>query len=206
MKDAAHYLKPLVEPSQKRAKETYRSLLSAAQDILSESGIEALNSNAIVERAGLTAPAFYRYFENKHIILAVLGRQLMDAQNAVTENILSTDDLSSEGVLEQTEKLLRQTLETTEAFKGGYALMVSLRAIPALSAIRISSHRYVTTLLTERYLESNPGVARDDAYDRFRLANEIGYACVEMLLEADECDRDRVIGRTAHAIRAVLRR
>lgn len=204
MKDAAIYLKPLVEPSQKRAKETYRSLLRAAQEVLNEGGIEALNSNAIVEQAGLTAPAFYRYFENKHSILAVLGRQLMDTQNAIAENTLSLDGSAEGGFLEQTEILLRKTLEVTEAFKGGYALMVSLRAIPALRPIRLSSHSYVAQRLTDRYLDVYPDVVPDDAYDRFRLAIEIGYACIEMLLETDECNRERVIARTAVAIRAIF--
>ena len=204
MKDAAIYLKPLVEPSQKRANETYRSLLRAAQEVLSEGGIEALNSNAIVEQAGLTAPAFYRYFENKHSILAVLGRQLMDTQNAIAENTLSLDGSADGGFLEQTEILLRKTLEVTEAFKGGYALMVSLRAIPALRPIRLSSHSYVAQRLTDRYLDVYPDVVPDDAYDRFRLAIEIGYACIEMLLETDECNRERVIARTAVAIRAIF--
>jgi len=204
MKDAALYSKPLVEPSQERAKETYRSLLQAAQEILGEEGFEALNSNAIVERAGLTPPAFYRYFENKHSILAVLGRQLMNAQNAVVGELLSRADGTASHAFEETCSLLKKTLETTETFKGGYALMVSLRAIPALREIRLSSHNYVATLMTERYIEINPDVARDDAYDRCRLANEIGYACVEMLLETAECDRDRVIARTAKAIGAVL--
>lgn len=206
MKDVPFSVKPLVKPSQKRAKETYRSLLDAAQRILSEDGLEALNSNAIVELAGLTAPAFYRYFENKHGILAVLGSQLMDAQNAVVEEMLAHDRKRDMSFLEQTDALLRQTLDVTEEFKGGYALMVSLRAIPSLRTIRLSSHTHVATLLTERYLEINPDVTRDDAYDRCRLASEIGYACVEMLLETSECNRERVIERTAEAIRAVLRR
>ena len=196
--------KPVVEPRQKRAKATYRGLLAAAQKILNEQGLEALNSNAIVELAGLTAPTFYRYFEDKHAILAVLGRELMDTQNAILETA-STDILEGpEELTARTKALLWQTLEITEAFEGGYALMVSLRAIPSLRPIRLSSHTHVARFLTGRYLELYPDAASDDAYDRCRLAVEIGYASIEMLLETSECDRERVIGRTADAIHAVL--
>lgn len=205
MKNSALYTTPLVEPTQKRAKETYRSLLRAAQEIIAGEGFEALNSNAIVERAGLTPPAFYRYFENKHSILAVLGRQLMDAQNAIVEELLSHDGWTGRNALDETRTLLRETLKATETFKGGYALMVSLRAIPALREIRLSSHTHVATQMTDRYLELNPGTDRGEVYDRFRLTSELGYACVEMLLETDECDRDRIIDRTAIAITSVLR-
>jgi AcrR family transcriptional regulator len=204
MKSSAIYTTPLVEPTQKRAKETYRSLLRAAQEIIAEDGFEALNSNAIVDRAGLTPPAFYRYFENKHSILAVLGRQLMDAQNAIVGELLSRDGWTGKRALEETRSLVRGTLKVTEGFKGGYALMVSLRAIPALREIRLSSHSHVAAQMTERYLEIDRNADRAEIYDRFRLASEIGYASVEMLLETDECDRERIIGRTAEAIRAVL--
>lgn len=196
--------KPVVEPRQSRSKATYRSLLAAAQKILVEDGLEGLNSNAIVERAGLTAPAFYRYFEDKHAMLAALGRNLMNAQNAVLETALADDAELPGALVDQTRALLWRTLKVTEAFEGGYALMVSLRAIPALRSIRLESHTHVAQIMAERYLEANPHIPRDEAYDRCRLANEIGYACVEMLLETDECDRARVVDRTAKAIDAVL--
>ena len=203
MKDMTFATRPLVEPRQKRAKETYRSLLGAAQEILSQEGLEALNSNAIVERAGTTAPSFYRYFENKHGILAVLGTQLMENQDEVVLEGLGAMQATGD-TTGQAEALLWRTLEVTEAFEGGYALMVSLRAIPALQTIRLASHHMVASRLADRYLQLRPDVPRDEAYDRCRLANELGYACMEMLLETSDCDRERVIRLTAEAINTVL--
>jgi len=115
--------KPVVEPRQSRSKATYRSLLAAAQKILVEEGLEGLNSNAIVERAGLTAPAFYRYFEDKHAMLAALGRNLMNAQNAVLETALADVAELPGALVDQTRALLWRTLKVTEAFEGGYALI-----------------------------------------------------------------------------------
>ena len=69
-------------PTQPRAKKTYESLLRAAQEILSASGYDGLTSNSIVAHAGLTPPAFYRYFGDKHMLLHVLAQRLLDAQNA----------------------------------------------------------------------------------------------------------------------------
>ena len=64
-------------PRQARAKETYERLLDAAQDILVEQGFEAVTSNTIVERVGMTPPAFYRYFPNKQAVFVELGQRLM---------------------------------------------------------------------------------------------------------------------------------
>ena len=64
-------------------KKTIDRLLEAAQDILIESGVEALNSNAIVLRAGVTPPTFYHYFSNNHALLEELGVRMMQEQSEV---------------------------------------------------------------------------------------------------------------------------
>ena len=197
--------KPVVEPRQRRAKATYRALLAAAQKILSEQGLEALNSNAIVEVAGMTAPTFYRYFEDKHAILAVLGRELMDLQNAALEAAAPGAPAEPESLTDLTKGLLWRMLEVTELFEGGYAVMVSLRAIPSLRPIRLESHTYVSEIMTDQYMQVFPDVPREEVYDRCRLACEISYSTIEMLLETSECDRERIIGRAADAVYTALR-
>ncbi len=182
----------------------YGSLLLAAQLILSEEGIEALNSNAIVERAGASTPSFYRYFKNKHAILAVLGGQLMERQNDVVRELVSSWNGEGANFVNQVTTLLRKTLEVTESFQGGYALTMALRAIPELRSIRLDSHKRISNMLVKQAMELNPQLSRKEAYDRCRLANEMGYACVELLLETDECNRERIIGLTAKAIYSIF--
>ena len=70
-------------PAGQDGKTTREALLEAAQNILADQGLEALNSNAIVEKAGVTPPTFYHYFSNKHAVLRELGVRMMDAQNEV---------------------------------------------------------------------------------------------------------------------------
>ena len=57
-------------------------LVEAAQAILAEAGVEGVNSNAVVVRAGLTPPTFYHYFPNKHALLRELGERMLSAQSA----------------------------------------------------------------------------------------------------------------------------
>ena len=56
-------------------------LVAAAQALLAEAGLEGVNSNAVAERAGLTPPAFYHYFPNKHALLRELGERMLSAQS-----------------------------------------------------------------------------------------------------------------------------
>ena len=66
-------LRPKALPRQGRAQETYERLLGVAADLLGEVGIERLSTNLICDRAGLTPPAFYRYFPNKYALLHAMG-------------------------------------------------------------------------------------------------------------------------------------
>ena len=59
---------------------TKDKLIAAAQDLLADKGLAAFNSNAIVERAGVTPPTFYHYFANKQALLRELGERLMLAK------------------------------------------------------------------------------------------------------------------------------
>ncbi len=190
-------------PKQRRAKKTYEAILGAAQEILEEQGLEALNSNAIVERAGVTAPVFYRYFRNKHDLLLVLGNRLTDAQNDLYLDALDIFDESNQGFLNMEDRafrLLSETFDVTKGFVGAYALLVSLRAIPRLSRVRQESNQQMAKLTAKRLRQLRPELGPQEAYDRCRLAIEIGYSAIEMLLEEPRMSRNRVFKQTAAAV------
>ncbi len=190
-------------PKQARARETYERLITAAQIILEEGGLEALNSNAVAAQAGTTPPSFYRYFGNKYDLLAELGRRLMNAQNSIIER------RAGEGGPERysqraMEAVLAETLRVTRAYRGGRAIISSLRAVPELSPIRLESHAYIARLMAREISAGKRGKAKAEMYVRARLAVELGYAAIEMLLEVQGLDERRVLESAARAITAGL--
>src|SRR5580658_2946195 len=72
-----------IAPQQERAVQTRDHLLDVAGELLGEVGIENISTNMICARAGMTPPALYRYFKDKHAVLETLGQRLMDRQNAL---------------------------------------------------------------------------------------------------------------------------
>lgn len=191
---------PPALPRQARARETFERLVAAAQEILERGGIEALNSNAVSAEAGTTPPTFYRYFNHKHDLLAELGRRLMNAQNAIieqrAEGAVSREAYSEQGI----EAVLLETLAATRAFHGGRAITSALRAIPVLAPIRLDSHAHMADLMTGRLAPGLRGKARRGVYARARLAVELGYAAIEMLLEVPELDAGIVLRSAARGI------
>ena len=194
-----------VVPKQARAKATYEKILQAGQVILEEDGLAALNSNAIVARAGVTAPVFYRYFKNKEALLITLGQRLTDVQNDVylkaVNNLQPGDDQFA-----FIHKLLKETLEVTERFQGAYALLVSLRATPSASAIRLEANTEMAVIGAKRLMRISPDLSEAEAIIRNRVGVEMGYSIVEMLMEDPSIGREAALKETAYAIHALLMR
>ncbi|MDJ0920897.1 MAG: TetR/AcrR family transcriptional regulator [Henriciella sp.] len=64
--------KPVRSAKQKRAKATVEVIIEAATRILSDQGWDALNTNTIARRAGVSVGSLYEYFPNKQAILDVI--------------------------------------------------------------------------------------------------------------------------------------
>ena len=64
--------KPRKQPLQARSRETYAAILEATARILEAEGLEAANTNAIAERAGVSVGSLYQYFPVKAAIFAEL--------------------------------------------------------------------------------------------------------------------------------------
>ena len=191
-------------PSQPRAKRTYEALLSAAQGILAESGYDGLTSNTVVARAGLTPPAFYRYFRDKHMMLLVLAERLLDAQNALIDEHLRRDDGTFAGSVEATANLMLAEIELTKSFTGGVELMLLMRTLPELSELRLQAHDTVSTALANELIEQDPESIPSTISARTRLATELYYSTVEMLFETGFRQQEEIIQRAAIALQAVI--
>ncbi len=190
-------------PRQARARATYESLLRVTGELLAEVGIERISTNLIVEKAGVTPPAFYRYFEDKYHALSVLGARLMDEQNQLIESLAARSPVVFRYSRDDMEELLVGTVEITRAFPGGAWLTRALRAVPQLQHIRVQSHREMSEMIVTQALAADPTLDRATIYRQVRLTTDMGYAAVEMVFEEPDLDVRAVMRETATAIAAV---
>ncbi|EIZ77423.1 TetR family transcriptional regulator [Novosphingobium sp. Rr 2-17] len=180
------------KPRQARAIPTFEAILEAGAQLLGEIGIERISSNLVCERAGVTPPAFYRYFDDKYALVAALADRLMERQNEVLEQwLVRQQGASLEEVVGDTIGLLRETARIGDEMPGSLWILRALRAIPRLASIRLESHAYVTGRLTDLYEKLLPDVSRAVLERRNRLAVDLGYAIDEMIREND-IDREAV--------------
>lgn len=79
-------------PQQARARDTVEVIFEATARILLKEGAQALNTNYIAERAGISVGTLYGYFPNKAaILLAMARREITRVTAAVVRAISSAD-------------------------------------------------------------------------------------------------------------------
>lgn len=192
-------------PKQARAVQTRDTLLEVAGMLLAEVGIERISTNLICQRAHVSPPALYRYFEDKYAVLEALGLRLMERQNTVL--IAWIDRYLTKGVgvaAAHVEELLRETAAITESEPGGVWIERALHATPRLEHVRVQSHRFVTDRLTEACVPHLPRLSRDALWNRIRMAVEFGYAVDELLHEEHSISRDVIFAEAARILRSAL--
>lgn len=192
------------KPRQARAKRTYEAILNAAAELLVEVGVERISTNLVAERAGVTVPALYRYFPNKYSMLNALGAELMDCQNSVFQQWLDEHAglESPQALLDNVDELLRRTYEVTHERPGGLEVVQALRAVAPLQEVRLQSHRLVATRFATLASELLQQPMNELLLNRARVTIDVGYAIVELALEDDGVNTERVLLEGAQMIRA----
>jgi AcrR family transcriptional regulator len=65
-------LEPRKQPRQARARATYSAIVDACAQLLAAASYDALTTNAVAERAGVSIGTLYEYFPNRESIVAAL--------------------------------------------------------------------------------------------------------------------------------------
>ena len=87
------YILLLRQPRQARSRELVEKICSATVSIAQESGVLALNTNDIAERAGVDISSLYRFFPNKAAILQYIVSQWLDQVRSIWDRYESDPEL-----------------------------------------------------------------------------------------------------------------
>jgi len=78
-------------PSGERGQRRRDLILDTAADLIVNGGVEAINTNALAERAGISVGSVYQYFSNKAAILIALSERYMQQLGSNTVAALQQD-------------------------------------------------------------------------------------------------------------------
>lgn len=94
-----------ITPSQARASETVRRILSATSAIITESGIESFTTNAIAQRLSISVGSIYKYYKTKDDILFALCDVYVSQFIRLIHQNAENHPFSADSVVEYVQKL-----------------------------------------------------------------------------------------------------
>ena len=193
-------------PRQERAIKTYEGILKATADLLIEVGLERISTNLIAERAGVTVPALYRYFPNKYSVLNTLGARLIDRQNEAMANWHETyvAGQSIDYMLDNLYALINAAYLSVHKFSGGLEILYGMQALGPLRATRLKNHRDIADAFGMMWCEEYGATYTEDVRRKARVAVQLGYMPVQLLLEDENLDQEAVMREGALALRLYL--
>lgn len=150
-------------------------ILEAAARLLQRDGLDAFNTNAIAAEADVRVSTVYRYFPNKHAILAEFARRFAEAEEAWLEDFGA---LATAGDWRAAlAALLERYTSRADAFPAIVPLRQATRALPELQAIeRASAERLIASLtrvLRGRRRDLTPARAQAVATVVFETASHL---------------------------------
>lgn len=86
---AKRAFQPRKLPRQARSQATFDAILEACARILRESGLAAVTTNAVAERAGVSVGSLYEFFPSREAILATLAERRLAALAGRVESALA---------------------------------------------------------------------------------------------------------------------
>jgi AcrR family transcriptional regulator len=88
---------------QRRSRERVQRILDAASDLIVDSGVPDLSTRMVAERAGIPVASLYQYFADKdEILLAVVERDTVEMDTAVTAAVAALDSVSARTIVSAT--------------------------------------------------------------------------------------------------------
>jgi AcrR family transcriptional regulator len=193
-------------PTGGKALITFERLMQAAGELLADVGFEKLTSNEICNRAGLTPPAFYHYFNDKYEVLAELAERLLKRQNDTFAVWLIESGADGEQIpsVDAFERLFQIITEYVAREPGGIWTIRALRALPNLNHVRLKWLRQYTNQLYQIARTLVPSPASELLWSRLRIMVEFSYVIDELVFEEDRIPRDVLIREAAHLIHGIV--
>jgi AcrR family transcriptional regulator len=73
---------------QERSRRSYEALLTAAEELFSVHGYDAIGTPEIAQKAGVSVGTFYRYFDDKHeVYIEIMRRMMVSAYRETIERL-----------------------------------------------------------------------------------------------------------------------
>lgn len=147
-------------PTQPRAQRTFSRLLDATAAILEESGLEAVNTNAVARRAGMTVPTVYRYFPDKEVLLIALAERYRRAEHTWRDGVagIADTDVPIDALI---ERIIASYTDAADTYPAVAPLRAAMRTLPGLRPTEEAAVRDAARDLADALCRRDSRLKRD---------------------------------------------
>lgn len=157
-------------PLQARAVETRAALLRAVEEIVAESGAEAVTTTSVAERAAMSVGSLYRYFKDRNALLLVAYDDTVARISAIcAERLAALPPDAPAG--EAARQLLNTYLDTAETIPAHPGLLRAMRSLRTIESDQDGANLFAVSHLIAPFLKKfSPRVRPDLARLHFMNA------------------------------------
>jgi AcrR family transcriptional regulator len=141
------------KPQQARSQKRMNDILEAAEKVLLEQGFEALSTNAVAAKAGISIGSLYHFFSDKKAILEALVNHYNDSYITLLQKVHSVETLALS--LEMYVETFVDGLETYENTHPGVTVLLKQASAAMFKDFEIAAEQDVEILVTY-YRKRNP--------------------------------------------------
>jgi AcrR family transcriptional regulator len=190
-------------PVQRRSRERVERILRAAEQLVVSSGVEALSTRAVAERARIPVATLYQYFADRDAIIAAL----------IERHVLSMDERIAAALQSLSSYSVRSIVETTvDAYRADYRERPSYVVLWFQGRLSADIARFIRDrddLLADAFhrFATELGLLRPDTDPLvIKLCFELADRFLEVAYRHDLLGDDRVVGEGVEMIIAHLER
>ncbi|MFF3515828.1 TetR/AcrR family transcriptional regulator [Streptomyces sp. NPDC002573] len=149
-------------PVQARAHRTVEKILTAATEILIESGLPSLNTNAIAARAQVNVSTLYSYFPDKISIIRELFERFEDLRGEYVQGKSRAFEVAPDWH-STVDEVIHGLMDMRRTVPGGAALRAALQVVPELEELDHQSTLRTAGRLAHSLRVRNPKLGRERA-------------------------------------------
>ncbi len=179
-------------PEQSRSTATFETLLEVAGRLLETHGFGSFTTNLLAAESGVSIRAIYRYFPNKHAIVAELAERLSSEWATAVDRV---GDLGEPTVA--WEPIWRGYLDTwveaVVAAPGGRSVISAMRDVPELRAIDDQVNERYVAGIASALQRRRPALTADTAAVTARVLMRSTVGVLDEAVGAPQRERRRMI-------------
>jgi AcrR family transcriptional regulator len=197
-------IQPRRQPMQARSRERVERILDAAAQLLAEDGYDAVKTNSIAKRAGVSIGSVYQFFPNRFAIFNALAERYRAKINVSLDRHLTPATIDSwEDAIEETVDSLGELWRTDWAFHSVWL------AIQNTAELRDSSEHYRDSLINAPLAmflgRIVPGASRNQIRTMGRVVLESANLLLDLSMRSGPKQDEDIIDELKSLLHSYLR-